>query len=138
MLSHQLEQNHIDGEKTIIQARNFNSFNSIMSINSLWPGVTHRIVIQNPSEAQRKEHDKFDFELHEVFAVDVLISTGEGQVRNQRKKIVPSSEKSTILISIAGQGARRQGYRLQEDGGNVHAQNEKLSRVFQPGELIGH
>ena len=24
MLSHQLEQNHIDGEKTIIQARSFN------------------------------------------------------------------------------------------------------------------
>ena len=28
MLSHQLEQNHIDGEKTIIQARNLNIFNS--------------------------------------------------------------------------------------------------------------
>ncbi len=54
MLSHQLEQNMIDGEKTIIQ---------------------------NPSEAQRKEHEKYDFELHEVYGVDVLISTGEGQVR---------------------------------------------------------
>lgn len=51
MLSHQLEQNRIDGDKTIIQ---------------------------NPSEAQRKEHDKYDFEMHEVYAVDVLISTGEG------------------------------------------------------------
>ena len=49
----------------------------------MWPGITHGTVIQNPSEAQRKEHDKFDFELHEVYAVDVLISTGEGQVRNQ-------------------------------------------------------
>ena len=49
MLSHQLQQNRIDGEKTIIQ---------------------------NPSEAQRKEHDKFEFELHEVYAVDVLISSG--------------------------------------------------------------
>ena len=39
MLSHQLEQNRIDGEKTIIQA---------------------------PSEAQRKEHEKFDFSVHEV------------------------------------------------------------------------
>merc|ERR1711971_1340188 len=47
MLSHQLEQNRIDGEKTIIQ---------------------------NPTEAQRKEHEKYDFELHEVYAVDVLIS----------------------------------------------------------------
>ena len=60
MLSHQLGQNVIDGEKTIIQ---------------------------NPSEAQRKEHDKFDFELHEVYAVDVLISTGEGQGREKDAKV---------------------------------------------------
>jgi len=60
MLSHQLEQNIIDGEKTIIQ---------------------------NPSEAQRKEHDKFDFELHEVYAIDVLISTGEGQGKDRDAKI---------------------------------------------------
>merc|ERR1712158_2388 len=60
MLSHQLEQNIIDGEKTIIQ---------------------------NPSEAQRKEHDKFDFELHEVYAIDVLISTGEGQGKDKDAKI---------------------------------------------------
>jgi curved DNA binding protein len=51
MLSHQLQQNTIDGEKTIIQ---------------------------NPNEAQRKEYEKCTFELHEVYAVDVLISTGEG------------------------------------------------------------
>jgi hypothetical protein len=49
-----LEQNRIDGEKTIIQ---------------------------NPSEAQRKEQEKHDFELHEVYAVDVIMSTGEGQVQ---------------------------------------------------------
>jgi len=60
MLSHQLKQNKIDGEKTIIQ---------------------------NPSEAQRKEHDKFDFELHEVYAIDVLISTGEGQGKDKDAKI---------------------------------------------------
>ena len=39
MLSHQLNQNVIDGEKTIIQ---------------------------NPNEAQRKEHEKFDFELPQI------------------------------------------------------------------------
>jgi len=60
MLSHQLNQNIIDGEKTIIQ---------------------------NPTEAQRKEHDKFDFELHEVYAIDVLISTGEGHGREKDAKV---------------------------------------------------
>jgi methionine aminopeptidase len=53
MLSHLLQQNRIDGEKTIIQ---------------------------NPSEAQRKDHEKCTFEVHEVYAVDVVISTGEGIV----------------------------------------------------------
>ncbi|GFS94189.1 proliferation-associated protein 2G4 [Trichonephila clavipes] len=52
MLSHQLKQFMIDGEKSIIQ---------------------------NPTEAQRKEHEKCEFEVHEVYAVDVLISTGEGK-----------------------------------------------------------
>lgn len=51
MLSHQLKQFKIDGEKTIIQ---------------------------NPNDAQRKEHEKFEFDKHEVYAMDVLISTGEG------------------------------------------------------------
>merc|ERR1711994_234360 len=60
MLSHQLEQNKIDGEKTIIQ---------------------------NPSEAQRKEHEKFEFSVHEVYAVDVLITTGEGLGREKDAKI---------------------------------------------------
>ncbi|XP_019942624.2 proliferation-associated protein 2G4a [Paralichthys olivaceus] len=55
MLSHQLKQHVIDGEKTIIQ---------------------------NPSDQQRKDHEKAEFEVHEVFAVDVLISTGEGKARD--------------------------------------------------------
>jgi len=52
MLSHQLKQFRIDGEKSIIQ---------------------------NPTEAQRKEHEKCEFGVHEVYAIDVLISTGEGK-----------------------------------------------------------
>uniref|UniRef100_A0A182N822 Peptidase M24 domain-containing protein n=1 Tax=Anopheles dirus TaxID=7168 RepID=A0A182N822_9DIPT len=51
MLSHQLKQFKIDGEKTIIQ---------------------------NPTIAQKKEHEKCEFEKYEVYAMDVLISTGEG------------------------------------------------------------
>lgn len=60
MLSHQLKQFKIDGEKTIIQ---------------------------NPNEAQRKEHEKCEFALHEVFAIDVLISTGEGVGREKDTKV---------------------------------------------------
>ncbi|KAJ8260135.1 hypothetical protein GJAV_G00177450 [Gymnothorax javanicus] len=55
MLSHQLKQHVIDGEKTIIQ---------------------------NPTEQQKKDHETAEFEVHEVYAVDVLISTGEGKARD--------------------------------------------------------
>ncbi|CAG9773079.1 unnamed protein product [Ceutorhynchus assimilis] len=51
MLSHQLKQFKIDCEKTIIQ---------------------------NPNDAQRKEHEKFELDKHEVYALDILVSTGEG------------------------------------------------------------
>lgn len=53
MLSHQLKQFRIDGEKSIIQ---------------------------NPTEAQKKDHEKCEFDVNEVYAIDVLISTGEGKV----------------------------------------------------------
>merc|ERR1711973_727462 len=74
MLSHQLEQNRIDGEKTIIQ---------------------------NPSEAQRKEHEKFEFSVHEVYAVDVLISTGEGQGREKNAKItIYKKTEDTYMLKM--------------------------------------
>lgn len=59
MLSHQLKQFEIDGEKSIIQ---------------------------NPNEVQRKEHEKSTFELHEVYAIDVLVSTGEGVGREMETR----------------------------------------------------
>jgi hypothetical protein len=53
ILSHELKQNILNGDKTIIQ---------------------------NPNEAQRKDYEKCTFEVNEVYAVDALIATGEGQV----------------------------------------------------------
>lgn len=59
MLSHQLKQHVIDGEKTIIQ---------------------------NPTDQQRKDHEKAEFEVHEVYAVDVLVSTGEGKAKDSGRR----------------------------------------------------
>jgi len=59
MLSHQLQQNIIDGDKTIIQ---------------------------NPNEAQRKDHKKCDFEQHEVYAIDILISSGDGKAKEHETR----------------------------------------------------
>lgn len=55
MLSHQLQKHIIDGKKTIMQ---------------------------NPSETLKKDYEKCEFEVYEVYAIDVLISTGEGKGRD--------------------------------------------------------
>lgn len=60
MLSHQIKQFKIDGEKTIIQ---------------------------NPTAAQKKEHEKSDFENYEVYAMDVLVSSGEGNGKELDTKV---------------------------------------------------
>lgn len=59
MLSHQLKQHEIDGEKSIIQ---------------------------NPNDAQKKEHKECTFDEFEAYAIDVLISTGEGRGRESESR----------------------------------------------------
>eukprot|EP00123_Amoebidium_parasiticum_P008152 comp18605_c0_seq1/m.20174 comp18605_c0_seq1/g.20174 ORF comp18605_c0_seq1/g.20174 comp18605_c0_seq1/m.20174 type:complete len:403 (-) comp18605_c0_seq1:253-1461(-) len=54
MLSYNLTQNVIDGEKTIIQ---------------------------NPSDEQRKGVKNYDIEVHDVWAIDILVSSGEGKAK---------------------------------------------------------
>jgi len=60
MLSHQLQQFKLVGPKTIIQ---------------------------NPSESHRKEHEKATIEANEVYALDVLVSTGSGAARETTAKV---------------------------------------------------
>ena len=68
MVSHNLEQNIIDGEKTINNCLN---------------------------EAQSKDSETHEFKLHEVYAVDVLVSTGEG--KNQERDAKTTVFKKTGL-----------------------------------------
>jgi len=55
MISYQMSRGIIDGEK--------------------------KKIYQNPTEMQRRESEKQEFALHEVYAVDVLVSSGEGKPR---------------------------------------------------------
>ena len=59
MLSHQLKRNVIDGEKSIIQ---------------------------NPNEGQKKEHENCEFDVHEVYAIDILVSTGDGKAKEKESR----------------------------------------------------
>merc|ERR1712106_909930 len=106
MLSHQLEQNKIDGEKTIIQ---------------------------NPSETHGKEHDKYDFAVNEVYAVDVLISTGDGIGKEKEGKItVYKKTDETYMLKMK---TSREFYsKVQKQYGNMpfnlrSMEDEKKARM---------
>uniref|UniRef100_A0A4W3HRQ3 Proliferation-associated 2G4 n=1 Tax=Callorhinchus milii TaxID=7868 RepID=A0A4W3HRQ3_CALMI len=73
MLSHQLKQHVIDGEKTIIQ---------------------------NPTDQQKKDHEKAEFEVHEVYAIDVLISTGEGKAKDAGQRTTVYKRDPTIQYGL--------------------------------------
>ncbi|EFX84381.1 hypothetical protein DAPPUDRAFT_24528, partial [Daphnia pulex] len=76
MLSHQLKQFETNGGKTIIQ---------------------------NPNENQRKEHEKSTFQLHEVYAIDVLISSGEGMTKgmDSRATVYKKTNETYVLKNKA-------------------------------------
>jgi len=70
MLSYQLEKNIIDGNKRIIQ---------------------------NPTELQKKEGcEKCEFNVHEVYALDVLVSTGEGKPKESEVRTTVYKKKDII------------------------------------------
>merc|ERR1711879_428797 len=65
------------------------------------------------NEAQSKDSETHEFKLHEVYAVDVLVSTGDG--KNQE---------------------RGQDDSIQEDRSDLHAQDEDKPGVLQWGEQV--
>lgn len=69
MLSHQLKRHVIDGEKAFIQ---------------------------NPTEEQKKEIERCEFEVHEVYGVDVLVSTGDGKSRELDTRTTVYKKKDII------------------------------------------
>jgi len=69
MISYQMSRGIIDGEKKIYQ---------------------------NPTEAQRRDNEKEEFALHEVYAVDILISSGEGKPRESDLRTTVYKKKDLI------------------------------------------
>ncbi|XP_028131164.1 proliferation-associated protein 2G4 [Diabrotica virgifera virgifera] len=133
MLSHQLKQFKIDGEKTIIQ---------------------------NPNDAQKKEHEKFELDKHEVYAMDVLISTGEG-VGKEADTRVSVYKKTDEIYQLKLKASRMFYTEVRTKYGNmpfnlrnfqdetkakmgvVECVKNKLIEPFQvlyekPGEIVAH
>lgn len=108
MLSHQLKQFKIDGEKTIIQ---------------------------NPNEAQRKEHEKCEFELHEVYAIDVLVSSGEGIVSLHWVCAWLFIGIDCELNFFAGSRKGHESFNLQENRGELPTEIEGFSGAVDWGDV---
>lgn len=87
----------------------------------------------------RKDHEKAEFEVHEVYAIDVLISTGEGKVRHCARLQSPwhtdrRAEPFSLWLTSPGQGRRAANHHLQARPHQaVWAEDEDISRVLQRG-----
>lgn len=79
MVSHQLMRDQIDGEKQIIQ---------------------------NPGEKQRMEMEKFTIEKYEVYAIDILFSTGKGKAKDMDTRTTVFKRNEDVQYSLRLKAAR--------------------------------
>ncbi|CAL4113968.1 unnamed protein product [Meganyctiphanes norvegica] len=114
MLSFQLQQGRIDGEKNIIQ---------------------------NPTEAQRKEVEKTDFETHEVYGVDVLVTTGEGQGREMDARVT-IFRKTDETYSLKMKTSREFFSKVQKNHGgmpfNIRSFDDEKKARMGVVECVSH
>jgi len=114
MLSFQLQQGRIDGDKTIIQ---------------------------NPTDAQRKEVEKHEFQTHEVYAVDVIISTGEGQGKESEARVT-IFRKTEESYSLKLKASREFFCMVQKAHGtmpfNIRSFEDEKKARLGVGECVSH
>jgi len=79
MLSHQLQKNRIDGDKTIIL---------------------------NPSDKQKQDHEESEFDIHEVYAIDCLVSSGEGHPRELDQRTTIYKRNPEVLYQLKMKASR--------------------------------
>jgi len=79
MLSHQLKQNSINAEKTIIS---------------------------NPNEKLKQDHEENEFEVHEVYALDNFASTGDGNARETGTRTTVFKRNPDVVYQLKMKASR--------------------------------
>lgn len=79
-LSHQLTKNKIDGPKA---------------------------VIQNPTPALRKEHKDATIEEHEVYGIDIIMSTGAGKTKESEQRTTVYRKMPDAIYQLKMQASRK-------------------------------
>uniref|UniRef100_A0A0K0DK28 Zn-dependent protease n=1 Tax=Angiostrongylus cantonensis TaxID=6313 RepID=A0A0K0DK28_ANGCA len=63
-------------------------------------------IIQNPGEKQRMEMERFTIEKHEVYAIDILFSTGKGKAKDMDTRTTVFKRNEDIQYSLRLKAAR--------------------------------
>jgi len=92
MISHELKRNKIDGPK---------------------------VIIQNPGDKQRQDTEKCEFEQYEVFAVDVLITTGEGKAREIDSRTTVYKRNDDVVYQLKMKTSRTFFSEIDKRFGNM-------------------
>lgn len=79
MVSHQLERNQIDGEKQIVQ---------------------------NPGEKQKQEMEKVEVDNNEVYAIDIIFSTGKGKPKDMDTRTTVFKRNEELQYSLKMKASR--------------------------------
>ena len=77
----------------------------------------------------RREHKSCEFEMHEAYAIDIIVSTGEGKVRNQHRWVkVYKLSFFFFFFFFAESADGHQDDHFPEDRGGIQAEDEGISR----------
>jgi len=63
-------------------------------------------IVMNPSDDQRQKTKKYEFSNFEVYALDILISTGEGKSREQDTRTTVFKRKDEIIYQLKMKASR--------------------------------
>lgn len=126
MLSHQLQQHKIDGEKAIIsnpnESQKYADYNSLIAAYAVIDGGDFSgiecavyillLFIMFIDSSCRKDHPKCEFDVHEVYALDILVSTGEGKAK-ERDVRTTVYKKADLIYQLKMKASRGTTYHLQ-------------------------
>lgn len=64
-------------------------------------------IIQNPADDQKSKVEKFTFENYDVFAIDVLVSTGDGKVKSSEYRTTVFKKADDLVYSLKMKASRQ-------------------------------
>jgi len=101
-----------------------------------------KVIILNPSEDQRAKVKRVEFLEHEVYAIDILISSGEGKAREQDARTTVFKRNEAITYNLKLKASRNFFFEADKRFGNmpftIRAFEDERSAKIGSGEAEKH